>query len=233
MKRILCVLECTDFSFLKKCQTPNIDKLNPHPAIPLGITTGAATGAFTKGLLPICVYKNCYHHQIKWQDPFFLKHIKEKTNFLAYVPNGWAMDFFLPYTSGELVKKNYQYHQQHEECVSVTMLDDFIRRNINNYFAYFHLMESHPPFFHPNWKGMEPGKINKSPETPDPPTRRKMAVEWIDYEIIGRLLKQNYDELVVTADHPLKHPGNELEFVKSLEGGKDPEEFQVFIATDI
>jgi len=233
IKRILIAIECLDYEFLSQCHTPNIDNLDPHPAIPLGITTGAATGAFTKGLLPICIYKDCNRHRIKWQNPFFLRNVSKETNFLAYVPNGWAMDFFLPYLSKELVEKNYQWHRQHEECVSLKMLEDFTARKLNNYFTYFHLMESHPPFFHPDWKGMDPGQINKSPNTPDPPTRRRMAVEWIDREIISRILKLNYEEFVITADHPLAHPGDEREFIQELEEGRSPQKYQVFLATDI
>jgi len=162
-----------------------------------------------------------------------LRELKRKTNLLLLTPNGWTFQSFEPFMDNETKRKNYYWHDRHEFCISSEMIDYFEEKNLDNYFALFWCQEVHPPFFHPNWKGMEPGKINKSPETPDPPTRRKMALEWIDHEIIGKLLKQNYDELVVTADHPLKHPGNELEFVKKLEEGKDPEEFQVFIATDI
>ena len=95
------------------------------------------------------------------------------------------------------------------------------------------LHNCHPPFFHPNWKGMDPGKIAKSPDTPDPPTRRKMAIEWIDREIISRILKLDYEELVVTADHPLSHPGDERGFIQELESSRSPQEYQVFLATDV
>lgn len=204
----------------------------PHPAMARGITTAAAMGAFAKGMLPICLHRDCSHNDINWQDPFFLKNMREKTNFLAYVPNGWGMSFFLPYADEELKKKNLKWHENHENLPSEEMVDDFIERDLDNYFAYFHLMEPHPPFFHPDWKGMSPGEISDSPETPNPPTRRKMAVEWADENVVGRLLEQDYDELVVTSDHPLDHPGDEEQFVESVKNGRPPQKHQVFLTTD-
>jgi len=117
---------------------------------------------------------------------------------------------------------NYDWHKRHEDCVSLEMVEYLKKKNLDNYFALLWLQESHPPFFHPDWKGMDPGQINKSPNTPDPPTRRRMAVEWIDREIISRILKLNYEELVITADHPLSHPGDEREFIQELESGRSP-----------
>lgn len=233
IRRLLVVLECTDIAMLNQCHTPNIDSLDPHPAISYGITTGAAAGAFSRGFLPICVYKDCYHHKIKWQSPFFLRELSRKTNLFLLTPNGWTFQTFEPFMTEEVKRLNYDWHSRHEDCVSLEMVEYLEKKRPSDYFALLWLQESHPPYFHPDWKGVSAGEINKSPRTPDPPTRRKMAIEWIDSAIISKILQLDYHELVITADHPLSHPGDEREFIQELESSRSPQKYQVFLATDI
>lgn len=52
---VLVAVECLEYDFLKECNTPNIDRLGPHPAITMGGCTRASVPALLGGILPRCV----------------------------------------------------------------------------------------------------------------------------------------------------------------------------------
>jgi len=186
MKVIVVVIECLEYSFLEECNTPNIDELRPHPAVSYGCTTRAAVPAILGGFLPECIYK-CDYHTFKWQNPFFLTDLKRKTNLLLYINNGWAFELLANFMPEWLRKKNLDWHDRHADLPTKEMIDDFLSRSLDSYFAYFHVMETHPPFY-----------------TPSGSHDRKEAVEWVDTQI-GRLVELDYDCLVVCSDHALEH----------------------------
>jgi len=166
-------------------------KLNPHPAMSYGSTTRAAVPAILGGLLPECVY-NCDYHRLKWANPFFLTDLRRKTNLLLYINNGWVFELLAPFMPSWLRKKNLDWHDRHSDLPTEEMIDDFMSLDLGNYFAYFHVIETHPPFYVPATKG-------KSVDE-----RRREAVEWVDTQI-GRLMELDYDCLVVCSDHALEH----------------------------
>lgn len=219
MKTILVAIECCSFDYLQKYKTPNIDsmELGPHPASSFGSTTRAAVSALLGGFLPKCNVEGCKHNQVRWTNPFFLTNMKKKTNLYLGIPNGWVLELLIPFMNAELRKNNLYWHNQHENLVSQMILSNFEQMNYDDYFFYLHVMESHPPFYHPQWKGVKPSQINKRKDLPDPDTRRKMSVEWIDQKIIGRILKYDYEQFVIVSDHPLKHdiPEPEPVFIAS------------------
>lgn len=207
IKKILVALECCDSEFLQKVDTPNLDSMESgvHPAYSPGVTTRAAVAAFMGGILPDCIVKDCSYHKFRWTNPFFMTDLKKKTNLYVGCPNGWALELLVPYMSEELKKKNLYWMESHQYLPSEMILDDFESRDYDDYFMYLHVQENHPPYFHPDWKGVKPGDINKRDDIPEPPERRKMAVEWVDREIIGRILDYDFDQLVVCGDHALEH----------------------------
>lgn len=216
MRVILVAVECLEYDFLKECNTPNIDSLNPHPAMSYGSTTRAAVPAILGGLIPECICR-CEEHKLKWVNPFFLTDLKRKTNLLLYINNGWVFELLTPFMPPWLRQKNLEWHQRHNYCPTEEMIDDFISRNLNNYFAYFHVIETHPPFYVPATKGKSVGEVNKYKTYNE---RRKEAVEWVDSQI-GRLMELDYDAMVICADHALDH------------SFADDRGFRSFIACDI
>ena len=217
-KRIVICLECTSYDFLKKCHTPNIDSLNPHPAKSLGGITRAAVPWLLGGFLPHCEVPGCPHNKgLRWSRPFYLTEWKEKSNLFLYVPNGWVLEFLSPFMTPEFRKKILYWHDRHAEQPTGQMIEDFLQiepKLENGYFAYFHCMETHPPFYPPG-----PVKEEK-PGSPEWWERRKRAVEYVD-EAIAPLLKLDVDDLIVTADHNIAY------------GDWNEDWFSVFLATRI
>lgn len=196
--RIIICLECINYDYLKQCHTPNIDSLDPHPAISYGAITRAAVPAILGGLLPYCKLE-CKRWQVirKWSNPFFLTHYHREGELLLYVPNGWVIEYLRHFMTNEFYQKWKYWHDHHEEQPTGMMVEDFLQRldSIKRpYLAYFHCMETHPPFYPPGpFKEEKPG----SPEWWD---RRRRAVEYVD-KAIAPLLKVNCDDLVIIADH--------------------------------
>jgi len=240
---VLVAVECLEYDFLKECNTPNIDKLNPHPAVSMGGTTRAAVAAILGGILPKCVVHEveidrsyiekgigltderrrtaCEEHKFNWTNPFFLTRLKEKTNLLLYICNGWALEYLLPFMPDWLKDLNMRMHDRHSDLPTEHYINDFLSRvknGMNNYFVYIHVQETHPPFYIPETRGKSVDEV-KSYLTPQ--ERRKRAVEWVDSQI-GRIIEEvDYDCLVVCGDHALEHDV------------ADPVGFKSFIAADV
>jgi len=218
--RIIICLECIDYAYLKECHTPNIDSLNPHPAISYGAITRAAVPAILGGLLPVCTIDGCYHReQIKnWSNPFFLTHYKEKGHLFLYVPNGWVYEYIRHFMTPEFKKKWWFWHNNHHLQPTKLMVEDFLEqlpKLEKPYLAYFHCMETHPPFY-------PPGPVKELPAgSPEWWERRKKAVEFVD-QAIKPLLEIDCDDLIIIADH-------NIGFGKPL----NPNYFNVFIATRV
>jgi len=210
VKVIFYVLECMDYEFLQECNTPTIDSLNPHPAYSYGCTTVASVPALLTGYTPICkIAPSCPHNTIPKKylkrSPFFINNFKEK---YLYIPNGWVWWLLKPYLSNLMPKLK----KWHERFNTREMIEDFKRRpKGENYLAYFHVMETHPPFL----EGLKQVKSG-SPEWLE---RRIKALELADRNL-KLLLEEDYDLLIVTADHNLWHDITH------------PKGFEVFIAID-
>jgi len=140
-KRIVVCLECTSYDFLKKCHTPNIDSLNPHPAKSLGGMTRAAVPWLLGGFLPHCEVPGCPHNKgLRWSSPFYLSEWKRKSNLFLYIPNGWVLEFLTPFMTPEFRKKILYWHERHAEQPTGQMIEDFlqIEPKLDSYFASFH-----------------------------------------------------------------------------------------------
>ena len=116
MRTILVAIECCEYEWLKKVNTPNIDslELGPHPAYSFGATTRAAVPALLGGFLPKCTINDCAHNKVRWTNPFFLTSLKKITNLYLGVPNGWALEYLLPFMNDDLRKKNLMW-ESHKE----------------------------------------------------------------------------------------------------------------------
>jgi len=174
--------------------------------------------ALLGGFIPTCVYRDCHHRKIKWENPFFIQQLREKTNLYIICPNGWALGLLLPFMDREQRELNLKLHDMHEWLASeiaLNWLKEKVKGKVNNYFIYFHVMETHPPFFTPETKGW---KISEIERFRDGEWRRRRALEWVDEFVVGEFLTWDYDCLIVTSDHALKH--------------NCPEGLNVFIATD-
>jgi len=192
MRLIMIVIECLSYEFLMKCDCPNIKSLDPHPAKSYGRTTRAAVGALLGGILPTCLVPGCFHNRIRLQNPFFLTDMR-KTNLYLYMPNGWFMEFLKAFMPDWLWKKMLYYNVHGFN--SKEMIDDFLSRVPEDYFAYFHIMETHPPFFD--------GTDTELPKREGVMNVRKRAVEYVD-KIIKPLIDLDCN-LIVTSDHNLAH----------------------------
>jgi len=192
MRTIMICIECLEHDFLMKCNAPNIKSLDPHPAKSYGRTTRAAVGALLGGFLPTCTIPNCFHNKIRLESPFFLTDLKRKTNLFLYMPNGWFMEFLKPFMPNWLWDMMVYFNRNGFD--SRKMIEDFLSRKPTNYFAYFHIMETHPPFFDGT------GPCPKGKEFVE---TRKRAVEYVD-KIIKPLIDLDCN-LIVTSDHAMGH----------------------------
>jgi len=217
-KRIIVCLECTSYEILKKCNTPNIDSLNPHPAKSLGAMTRASVPWLLGGFLPHCEIPGCPHNKgLRWSRPFYLTEWKEKSNVFLYVPNGWVLEFLTPFMTEEFRRKILYWHDRHAEQPTGQMVQDFLQiepKLKNGYLAYFHCMETHPPYYPPGLP------VQQNLPHDEMMKRRKLAIEYVD-RAIAPLLKLDVDDLVITSDHNLAH------------GDWNEDWFSVFLATRI
>jgi len=210
MKVVFYVLECMDYEYLMSCNAPVIKSLKPHPAYSYGATTAAAVHALLTGYTPTCAASpQCPHTQRPRKmippEPFFLKKFKQ---LFLYIPNGWVFQFVQPYMKN-LMPRLLEWHKVFN---TKAMVEDFISRSkSDDYFAYFQVMETHPPFL----EGLKEVK----PSSPEWDARRRKAVEIAD-KCLELLLSVDYDLLVVCADHNIRH-----DFAH-------PDGYKVFIATD-
>lgn len=212
MRVILAVLECTSKEFLDKCDTPNINGLEngPCPAVSPGLASRPAISANLSGVIPQCYCddENCTNKKIDWAHPFFMDKMQEKTNVDLKIGNGWVFDIIRQYLTDTEMQEHMEY-MKFESLPSELMLRRFEEKKNNNYgddfYFHIHIPETHPPFSHPEWEGMDVEEIRTSNGVPDAEIRRKMAVEWVDEEIIGRLLEYDFNAMVVTSDHDFIH----------------------------
>lgn len=217
--KIIICLECLDYEYLKQCNTPNIDSLTPHPALSYGATTRASVPAILGGMLPICKIQGCPHVEQakKMVDALLLTKYYTKGHLFLYVPNGWVYELLKAYMTPEFREKWWFWHNHHHLQPTKLMIEDFLQRLPKlkkPYFAYFHCMETHPPFY-------PPGEVKYYPAgSAEWWRRRKKAVEYVD-KIIKPLLEVDCDDLVVTADHNIRHDV------------PHPDGLNVFIATRI
>lgn len=222
-RNIMFVFECLEYEFLKECNTPNLDSLNPHPALSYGATTTASVPALLHGFLPVCTIDGCWHRDIAWQNPFFLENRRREGKLLLYINNGWAFESTLHFVDKELKLKLLKWHNEHEKCPTRLMVSDFIEKakQYDRYFCYIHGIESHPPFYTPdtvNWSIEERKKHREE--------LRVKAVEFLDKQL-GRIMDEvDYDMLIVTSDHALGHDWRE-----AVKGNVNP--YKVFIAVDM
>ena len=199
MKVVFYVLECTEYDFLMKCNVPNIKSLNPHPAWSWGRTTRASVPAMLGGLLPECIYRDCVHNKVRQKlvNPFFLTDMKRKgiPTFL-FIANGWALEFLTSFMPGWL--REMVVRQNKTKFNTKEFIDKFLELEpkLDNYFAYFHVQETHPPFF----GGDDP----KLPKREGFDNVRRRAVEYAD-SLLKPLLKLDLDLLAVTSDHHIQH----------------------------
>jgi len=199
MRVIFFVLECTEYDFLQKCDTPNIKSMEIHPAWSWGRTTRASVSALLGGFLPECVYKDCYHNKVreKLVNPFFLTDLKrEGIPIFLFIANGWALEFlisFMPdWLRKEMLKQNKEGFNDEWNIKKAVELAD----RHDSYFIYLHIMSTHPPFFD--------GVNTETPKGEGFDNVRKKAVEYAD-TLLKPLLTLDLDLLVVTSDHHILH----------------------------
>lgn len=213
MKVIYYVFECLDLEFLEQCNTPNIDSLDPHPAISPARMTRSSVPMLLGGFLPECKKEDCYHNKFRMMTPFFLSRLKESANLYLYIPNGWILEFLSSYLRENIRKEVIHWHKLHN---TREMVDNFISHNEDDYFVYFHVMETHPPYYYPPERTVLNLGQNESKERQT--EHRIRSIEHAD-EILGDVIKLNPDLLVVTSDHNL------------TQGRWSPKDFDVFLAT--
>jgi len=198
LRVILYVLECLDYEYLKTCRTPNINSLNPHPAISFGATTVASIPALLTGYFPICtVNPECPHNTVPRKlvprHPYFLRKYFGGHVYL-YIPNGWVWDLLGSWLDPLMPKLKKWW----ERFNTQEMVEDFLTHYKNNrdYFVYFHVMETHPPFL----EGVKEVKAGSEEWW----VRRRKAVELAD-KILQPLLDLDFDLLIVCSDHNIQH----------------------------
>lgn len=204
------------YSFLQICNTPNIEslELGPHPAKSLGGMTRAAVPWLLGGFTPHCLVRGCRHNKgLGWGRNWYLTDMKKQAiPIFLYVPNGWVLEFLTAFMTPAFKDKILKWHHNYN---TKAMIEDFINRGeLKEYFAYFHVMETHMPFFPPN---ESPGD-DKTMSKQEMAGKRKRAVEYID-SVIMPLINLDSEELVITSDHNITL------------GEWSPEWFDVFIAT--
>jgi len=190
IKRIIMVLEALAYEYIVEVSPPNIMKLDPHPAVGWGLGSRPASGAIVGGMLPVCLYPQCYHREIKdkWASPFFLTTLQKVVDRIFLLcPNGWALELLLPWMSKEERKLNL-YWLDHHELLPARMITDYFLKEKDKYNSYFALLwffETHYPFYSP--KGHD----------------RKEALLFLD-EQVGRVCDSCKDaEIIVCSDHNL------------------------------
>jgi len=190
VKRIIIVIEATDYGYIMEVEPPNLTRLDPHPAVGWGLGSRPACGAVVGGMLPVCMYPECHHRTIKdrWSNPFFLTAVQKATErqFLL-CGNGWALELLLPWMHPEDRRLSFWAHDNHEALPFKNIVDHFLEKK-NGYESYFALLwgfESHWPFYSP--KGHD----------------RREALLFLDGQV-GRILEACKDaEIVVCSDHNL------------------------------
>ena len=191
MKRIVIAIECLDYNYIKSIELPNIEKLDPHPAVSFGVGSRPAAAALMGGMFPVCQIPDCHHRTTKdkWSNPWFLTTMREKTEKQFYLcANGWIIEILLPWMDAEQRKLNFYWHDRHEQLPAKEMTDYFIKnvQETKSFFAYLHFFESHWPFYSPQGHGEG---------------HREDALKFLDGQV-GRILNNFSDaEIVVTSDH--------------------------------
>lgn len=213
-RRILVALECLSYDELMEYETPNIDALDPHPATAMGCTTRASVPALLGGFLPFCNLGNrCDKNHVdmhrSWTYPHFMTEYHEQNKLWLYCPNGWVAEIINPYLRDEIqqmITEHYAIPDREGEFEM--MIDDFISRKPNQmkagYFAYFHVMETHPPYY--------PVDCDIPRDTTDreeKEERRALAVKQVD-KSLKRLIELDVEDLIITADHPRDHLGTQV-----------------------
>lgn len=194
MKRIIIAIECLDYNYIKSINLPNIEKLDPHPAVSFGVGSRPSAAALMGGMLPVCQYPQCFHRVIKdkWSNPWFLTTMQKITEKQFYLcANGWIIEILLPWMDSEQRKLNFYWHDRHLQLPAKEMTDYFIKnaQGYNSFFAYLHFFESHWPFY-------TPGKFVEG-------EGRAEALFFLDQQV-GRVLDSFSDaQTVVTSDHNL------------------------------
>lgn len=190
MKRILIVIEATSYEYLVEVNPPNLMRLDPHPAVAWGLGSRPSCGALMGGMLPVCLYPQCYHREIKdrWASPFFLSVVRSLTERqFMLCGNGWALELLLPWMTPEDRRFSFWMHDRHDELPEEKMVDNFLseKGKYDSYFALLWMFSTHWPFYSP--KGHD----------------RKEATLFLD-RLIGRVIEACEDaEIVVCSDHNL------------------------------
>ena len=147
LKRILIVIEATDWNDIMRVEPPNIMGLDPHPSLGWGTGSAASCGAYLVGILPICQYPECYHRVIKqkWCSPFMMDAVKQLVDkVLIYNANGWAMPIVLPYMDKKRRELCFKAHDSHPQLPFKWFVDDFLSeiKDCSSYFGFLWGFES-------------------------------------------------------------------------------------------
>jgi len=205
-KRLMICIEAVSYDYLRSVPTPNIDSLDPHPAISMGCTTRATVPALLGGFLPSCeLGNNCPKNHLemlrRWTYPYFLTTYHQSGRLWLYAVNGWVAEYVTPFLNPiirKLVIEHYAIADRRGEFKM--MRDHFLScdpDSLPGYFAYFHVMETHPPYY-------------PYGEVPDNPKEKKrIALQQVDRDL-KPLLNLDVDELVITSDHEENYLGRRV-----------------------
>jgi len=196
-KRVIVVFEMLDYDYLQKCNTPNIDSLNPYPAWSYGATTRASVLAILGGFLPQPAIEDHPNTGLfnKWTDPYTLTNYKNVNALFLYVPNGWITELLEPFIRPDLKRLVMKWHTYHD---TRDMINDFLKRKEKRgieglekpgYYAYFHILETHDPFY-PEERGI----VGYD-------ERRKASVEYCDRILKPLIDLEEIDDLIILSDH--------------------------------
>ena len=191
MKRILICLEAMDYNFIIENKFKTLMSLDPHPAVAFGLGSRPSAAALLGGMLPVCQIPHCDHRKLRdiWNSPFFMTLLREVTSAQYFLcPNGWILELLLPWMPQEHRNLNFKWHDDHESCPSTELVEYFLKdsKELDNYFAYLHLFESHWPFYSPEGTG-----------------DRVRSTYFLD-SLVKRVIEERPEaEIVVVSDHNL------------------------------
>ncbi len=197
MKRILISVEALAHDYIQELELPFLaKKMEAHPAVSFGLGSRPAAAALMGGMLPVCQIPQCGHRIVRynWADPYFLTHMKHLTERQFFLTaNGWMLEIVLPWMSYDQRIRNFEWSNNPGKCPSQEIVEYFLAstKELDSYFGYLHLYESHYPWFYP-------GK----PEPLYDPGDRETAVRYVD-GLVAKVFNARKDEaeIVICSDH--------------------------------
>jgi hypothetical protein len=210
-RRLVICLECLSYDDLQKYHTPQVDSLDPHPATSAGCTTRASVPALLGGFLPWCEYEGCHHYEMRrrWPWPFFMTTYWEANRLWVYCPNGWVIELLESFLRDELREMIIDRAGIPDRTGEFRLMRDHFLKyepNLEGYFAYFHIMETHRPYYPESEPYTETfsGKTELLYDEEFMARRKRKAVEEVD-KLLRPLIDLEVDELVITSDHDEDH----------------------------